>query len=59
MTAKRASRVRFEADDIIAAAQLTPDSLSGLMAEAGLLDREVGAHDTPDDELHELLDTSF
>ena len=59
MTAERAFGVRFEADDIIAAAQLTPDGLSGLMAEAGLLDREVGAHDAPDDELHDLLDTSF
>ena len=59
MTAERAAAVRFEADDIIAAAQLSPDGLSGLMAEATLLDSEVGARDAAGEELHELLDTSF
>eukprot|EP00966_Prymnesium_polylepis_P095564 2214017-Prymnesium_polylepis.1 len=59
MTAERAARVRFEADDIIAAARLAPEGLEALMAEAYLLDREVGAHDAPDDDERDILDTSF
>eukprot|EP00966_Prymnesium_polylepis_P083896 1942543-Prymnesium_polylepis.1 len=37
MTAEGVARVRFEADDIIAAARLAPEGLEALMAEAHLL----------------------
>ena len=60
-SAARAENLRYEADDIIGIARKGgPDGLASLMAEASMLDKEIGAHLAPDDDGEDvLLDTTF
>lgn len=55
--AERASRLRFEPDDICAAA--CADGLQALLEEATLLDAEIGNLACPDTDASDFLDVTF